>query len=232
MEPLNILIIDSITDALKLGLSINGKRVEYNLNEGFKHVENLIPAIDCAFEELGESPEALKMIAVCCGPGSFTGIRIGIATAMGLSYAGRIDCFGFSFFDIYRYLFRGEKGAIVAPIIDARKSRFYTSFIESDNEAELEMLDLTQEELLTALKKRAEESGREVILTGRDCHLLKDAAQQKGLPLREAALVEHSACDLLDFAHAYIEKGSLKEPNPIYLRKSEAEIALLKSKGL
>lgn len=230
MEPLNILIIDSITDSLKIALSIDGKSVFYDIDKGFKHLESMIPTIDKGFKELGATPAKLDMIGVCCGPGSFTGIRIGIASTLGLAFAGKIKSFGFSFFDIYRHLFKDEKEAIVAPIIDARKSRYYTSLLEPGSTGG-EMLDLTEEELFAALKSRAEESGLKVILTGRDSHLLLEQAKEQ-LPLKETERTDYSASDLLDFAGSFVKSNTLVEPEPIYLRKSEAEIALLKRKEL
>ncbi len=125
MENKNLLIIDAVTDVLKVGISINNKEYSKEINKGFTHVENLLPAIEDCFNEIKEDKNKINYIVVCTGPGSFTGIRIGIASALGISYALNIKCFGFSVFEVYKYLLKEEKDSIVIPIIDAKKERFY-----------------------------------------------------------------------------------------------------------
>ena len=120
----NILIIDTSTSELKIAINIHGKKIFKKLNKGFTHIENLIPEIDDSFKKIKKDRSLLEYIGVCTGPGSFTGLRIGIATVLGISYAGSIKCFGFSVFDIYKYLFMSNKNAVIISVIDAKKTDF------------------------------------------------------------------------------------------------------------
>ena len=224
MDGLNILIIDTSSPSLKLALKINDKEHTVQLDQHLKHIENLLPQIDMAFQEISKSPDELKYIAVCRGPGSFTGIRIGISTALGLAYGPEITCFGYSPFEVYEYLLSGEKEALIVPVIDAKKNRFYTSFISKHKDQGIE--DLTKEEILSALQKEGQD--KKVIFCGKDYALIKEFMDEN-ITSQWKYKEDYSPRDLLSYHLQLIKSGnSLDYPHPIYVRKSEAEIAYLK----
>ncbi|OHD12455.1 MAG: tRNA (adenosine(37)-N6)-threonylcarbamoyltransferase complex dimerization subunit type 1 TsaB [Spirochaetes bacterium GWD1_27_9] len=223
MSSLNILIFDTTTDCLKIAMSVDGKDFFIDEKNTFKHIENLIPIIDENFSKLNENKNKLKYIGVCEGPGSFTGIRIGIATAFGLSFGKNQTNFGFSAFDVYKYLFKDQKEAVVIPIIDAKKNRFYCTFIE--NNKPNEMFDIDIEEINQKIKY----IDKKIIFVGKDFNLIKDKIENTNFSFCYEE--GYSSKDLLDFAKELIlQNQTLKEPEPIYLRKSEAEIALINKK--
>ncbi|MCG8572730.1 MAG: tRNA (adenosine(37)-N6)-threonylcarbamoyltransferase complex dimerization subunit type 1 TsaB, partial [Spirochaetes bacterium] len=98
MANINFLTIDSTSSLLKIALHVDNKSRVCNIPDQFKHVETLIPSIEKLFEEEKLSPDQLSHIAVCCGPGSFTGIRIGVTTAISLAFSLNSKVFGFSVF--------------------------------------------------------------------------------------------------------------------------------------
>ena len=226
MERLNFLAIDTSTNILKIALSIEGKDSYIDLKNDFKHIENLLPCIDSCLKKINEPKTKLNYIGVCTGPGSFTGIRIGIAAALGMSYAGKIKCFGFSVFDVYKYLLKEEKKSIIIPIIDAKKNRFYCSFINNNKYSS--MYDIGLDDIINKLKKYKH---KKLIFTGKDFRLIKNNIS-KGFDFVEKYIEDYASMDLLYFTKIVLnDKLSLIKPKPIYLRKSEAEIALLKEKN-
>jgi tRNA threonylcarbamoyladenosine biosynthesis protein TsaB len=227
MDEINILSFDTSENDLKIGLSINGIDAYCNKSTGLKHIENLIPEINKLLNTIKEDKSKINYISVCTGPGSFTGIRIGIASAEGLSFGNGKKCFGFSVFDIYRYLYRNNDVDIIVPTIDARKNRFYCTFIQKNNFSQ--MYDLTPEEIIEKLKVY---KGKKIIFTGKDFNLFKDKINIDFDYVYEFKQ-GYSAKDIIDYSKDQILAGvDLNFPKPIYLRKSEAEIEFLKSRNL
>ncbi len=97
---------------------------EHTLNIVQAHSSRLMPAIDTVMKWGDITPDTLDGCAVGIGPGSFTGIRIGVATAKSLCYAVDIPIVGVSTLEAIAYNLRWTDG-IVCPILDARRSEIY-----------------------------------------------------------------------------------------------------------
>jgi len=222
MEPLNILVFDTSKSCLRIALSSGGKDYFVDAEGDFKHVENLIPEIDKCLKNAGAVKKDLNFVGVCSGPGSFTGIRIGISAALGISYGLNIQAFGFSTFDIYKFLLKDRINEVVIPIIDAKKSKFYCAFIENDKP--FEMLDIG----LSEIKEIISGKNKKIIFTGKDFKLIKDKIDFSNY---EYLFPEnYSSKNMLDYSkHILKSKNGIVVPDPIYLRKSEAEILLINS---
>ncbi len=227
MERMNFLAIDTTNNVLKIALLINGKQYCNEIKKGLKHIENLAPAIQNSFKEIGEEKSAINYIGVCIGPGSFTGIRIGVAAVLGISCALNIKCFGFSVFDIYKFLFKEESEVIVIPIIDAKKNRFYCAFIESNDET-IRMYDYDLDSIKDKIRTI---NNKKLIFVGKDFSLIKDEIL-KDLNVLYKYSDDYACNEIMNFSKWLINSGEkLNEPKPIYLRKSEAELSLLKNKS-
>jgi len=87
-----------------------------------RHTTSLMPRIDAAFRDQNLSPDALSGIAVAIGPGSYTGLRVGLSLAKGLAIAGDVPLVGIPTLDVVAYPFRGRHEAICA-IIQAGRTR-------------------------------------------------------------------------------------------------------------
>lgn len=224
MEQLNILTFDTSENNLKVGLLVNDKTAYINIEKEFKHIENLLPSIQTCFEKLNASKSSINYITVCMGPGSFTGIRIGISAAYGLSFHNKIDCRGFSVFDVYKYLLDKYSDHVIIPIIDAKKSRFFCSFIEKSDT--INMYDYTVQEIIDTIKSNY--NNRKIIFAGKDFHLIREEMKNH-VAFEEHYSNGYNAKDILDFSKAMIKNNApLPSPKAIYLRKSEAEIMLAK----
>jgi tRNA threonylcarbamoyladenosine biosynthesis protein TsaB len=121
------LTIDTTTKVIALALAENGKLIaEGFLNTGKTHSERLIPMIDQLLKTAAWSMKELDFLGVVRGPGSFTGIRIGIATAQGLAQVLKLPVCGVLSLDALAWAGYGRSEEIV-PILDARKNEWYTA---------------------------------------------------------------------------------------------------------
>jgi len=97
------------------------------------HSAILLPAIDSHLRQQGWCVGDLDGIGVVVGPGSFTGVRVGIATVLGLARAAGIPAFGYGSLEVRAMALR-HAGCPVAPILDARKGEVYAAVYEGDHE--------------------------------------------------------------------------------------------------
>ena len=92
---------------------------------GLTHSETLLPAVDSALKAVGLTCADIDLIGVCAGPGSFTGLRIGLATAKGLAFPLNTPCAGVSTLEALALCHSGE--GTVLPALDARRGEVYWS---------------------------------------------------------------------------------------------------------
>jgi len=95
------------------------------------HARRLMSAVDATLEMAGLTIAGCEGFAVTTGPGSFTGLRIGISTIKGLGFATKKPVTGVSTLDALAYQFPSFPH-LVCPVLDARKGQIYTSLCESD----------------------------------------------------------------------------------------------------
>lgn len=97
-------------------------------HDRFSHLQNLMPQVEQVLKDGGIKPEDLTAVAVSKGPGSFTGIRIGVSSARALSQALDIPCVGVSSLEALAARAAGCAGsesALLCPILDARRNQVY-----------------------------------------------------------------------------------------------------------
>jgi tRNA threonylcarbamoyladenosine biosynthesis protein TsaB len=128
---LHILAIDSATPVAGLAL-LNDQKVirEEFINYKKTHSETLMPGIDRVLRDCEITVNDLAAIAVTVGPGSFTGLRIGLATAKGLCMACGKPLIGISTLDVLAHNI-AFSDSLVCPLLDARKQEVYTAFYDA-----------------------------------------------------------------------------------------------------
>ena len=136
---------------------------EYTTNFRKTHSQTLLPMVDEIVKMTGTDLHTLDAIAVSSGPGSFTGLRIGAATAKGLGLALNIPLIAVPTLDAAAYNFMGADG-IVCPIMDARRSQVYNGLYHTRDSFEIVRASraLAVEELIGELN----EMGERVIFSG------------------------------------------------------------------
>ncbi|HOF03431.1 MAG TPA: tRNA (adenosine(37)-N6)-threonylcarbamoyltransferase complex dimerization subunit type 1 TsaB [Atribacterota bacterium] len=123
---MNVLGIDTATRVLNLAIVNNSEIVvDYKLNLSEKtHSATILPALDGMLNLVGIELKDINGIAVSIGPGSFTGLRIGLATAKGLAFALSTPIVGVNSLESYAYRWLSLSG-ILCPLIEARKGEYY-----------------------------------------------------------------------------------------------------------
>lgn len=129
-----LLLIETATANCSVAIADGGEVLEKKvLNEGFRHAENLMVLVDDLIKSHG-GYASLNGIAVSAGPGSYTGLRIGLSSAKGIAYALEIPIILLSTLEImaegFRRCFPGESGYLI-PMLDARRMEVYTACFEA-----------------------------------------------------------------------------------------------------
>jgi len=132
-----LLLLETATTACSVGISENGKLLAIReINEGFSHAENLTLFCKSVLDEIGFSFDSLDGIVLSKGPGSYTGLRIGSATAKGYCYALSIPLLSVPTLQHMALQISKQgkfKEAFFCPMIDARRMEVYCALYDSAN---------------------------------------------------------------------------------------------------
>jgi tRNA threonylcarbamoyladenosine biosynthesis protein TsaB len=214
------LAIDTATETLAVGLQVGPHTITHTVQRGLKHAETLVPCIERLCSDFDVRVSELDYIAASVGPGSFTGIRIGLATAKGLAYGSSCPLHGVSTLDAIAWRFRSFD-AWTIPVIDARKKRLYTALYEKGHR-QSEYLDISSSELVELIEKKA--IGSSIILTGPFARELSDSLEGRiNFTLDPKGDMIDPLCHI-EIADAMHSQGVFDDVLPLYLRRSEAEI--------
>ena len=131
---MKILGIDTSGSACSAAVMENGRLVcEEYLDHGLTHSVQLMPLIDACLARAGMQIVEMDGFAVSVGPGSFTGLRIGISTVKGLAFKNNTPCVGVSTLKALAYSQKSDLGSyIICPIMDARRDEYYNALLKND----------------------------------------------------------------------------------------------------
>jgi tRNA threonylcarbamoyladenosine biosynthesis protein TsaB len=131
---MKILAIDTSTQTLGVALLEDGQLIVESIsNLKINHSIRLMPLIEQVFATAGWRPEEIGLVAVAKGPGSYTGLRVGVTTAKTYAWALNAPLVAVSTLAVMAYPLRHYGGAI-APIIDARRGEVYTGLFSGKTE--------------------------------------------------------------------------------------------------
>lgn len=229
MWKIKILAIESSAKAVSAAVCEGGKIIAQSYqNNGLTHSRTLLPIIEDMLKNAEIELSDIGLIAVARGPGSFTGIRIGVAAAKGLSWASEIPATGVSTLEAMAWQLTFADG-IICPVMDARRSEVYNALFEMRG-GELIRLCEDRAISLNDLSEEMKKIGKTYFLVGDGAELCYNYLLDKDIPAILAP--EH-----LRYQSAYgvamaagregCDSQALK---PVYLRLSQAEREL-KEKG-
>jgi tRNA threonylcarbamoyladenosine biosynthesis protein TsaB len=214
----NVLALDTSTEVLAIGAARTEAWVSLTLRQGLQHSPSLLPLADQLLARLGLTASELDLVICSLGPGSFTGIRIDLATSLGIAGARGIPVVGVSTLDAIAEPWQWHNGEVY-PVIDARKGRIYTAAF-SGGKRQSDYLDLTP----AALAERIG-SARAPLMAGPDAEKVKLLLGKEAHGVPCAGFLDPGAYLRLGMMK-YEKEGADPLPlRPLYLRKSEAEIA-------
>lgn len=133
-----ILGIETVTKIGSLAIAEDAKILgQITIDTQLRHTANLISSLDNLLKSIRVGISDIDAISVDIGPGSFTGIRVGIASARGLAQADNKSLIGICSLEVlcYKIIERGIKGdiKILVPVIDAKRGLFYSASYKVDN---------------------------------------------------------------------------------------------------
>lgn len=204
---------------------------EYFLRSGQTHSQTLLPMVQNLLTTAGETLGNLDGLAVSVGPGSFTGLRIGIAAVKGMALGANKLCAGVSTLEALAWNLRGYEGVAVA-VMDARCQQVYTALFALK---EGHIIRLTPDTALaiTDLEQLLQKDKGPLWLVGDGAELCYQllAVNLPGLRLAPAHLLLQRASSVGAVAQEIFASGKgvdCAQLNPIYLRLSQAERELQK----
>lgn len=219
------LAIDTTTSVCSVALAREGKLLaEITTNIARTHSQRLLPLIDNLFAEAGVRPKDLELLAVTRGPGSFTGLRIGIATVKGLGLALDIPVVGASSLEVLAHNLGGD--GLVCPVLNARRNQVYTALYRVGGDRP-EVILPEQALAIPDLIAQLAQHGDVIWFCGDGVELVMPQAQEGIAFPRVAPLhqVGNRAGALADLAR-FIEPMDVDLLTPLYLRDSQAEVQL------
>ena len=200
---------------------------EYTVNYKKTHSQTLLPMLDEIVKMTELDLATIDVIAVAAGPGSFTGLRIGSATAKGLGLALQKPLVAVPTVEALAYNLWGTD-KIVCPLMDARRNQVYTGIYEFAGQ-ELQVIEGQMAVPVTEIVEKLNTLKQEVIFLGDGVPVYKEVlAQEMKIPylLAPAHLNKQRAASVATLGAVYAAKGKTESAikhQPDYLRMSQAE---------
>ncbi|MBO5317245.1 MAG: tRNA (adenosine(37)-N6)-threonylcarbamoyltransferase complex dimerization subunit type 1 TsaB [Oscillospiraceae bacterium] len=124
-------------------------------NTGLTHSQTLMTMAEAMLKNSGFTPQQVEAVAVAAGPGSFTGVRIGVAAAKGFAWGGELPCYGVSTLEAMALGFGTWEGTVVC-VMDARRNQVYNALFSARDGHLTRLCEdraISLEELAEALEK-------------------------------------------------------------------------------
>lgn len=198
---------------------------EYSLNQDMSHSEKLIPMVKETLDSLDLEPKDIDLYGVSVGPGSFTGLRIGVATIKALAHLFNKPVVGVSTLEALAYNLAHND--IIVPMIDARRDRVYTAIYSWENEGLKEILEPSIYEIRDLLDLLGKYDS--LVVNGDGVIIHKDIIRETlGDRVGFASLGQNStrAASIAELARKKYSQGQRDDYfslAPDYLRPSQAE---------
>ena len=199
-----ILAFETSAKAASVALMRDGVLLgESYQNTGLTHSQTLMVMAQDLMRQCGVTVQDLTHVAVAEGPGSFTGVRIGVAAAKGLSWGGELPCCGVSTLEAMA-LSLGAWQGYVCPVMDARRSQVYNALFYADNGH----LERVKEDRAISLEELKAEDNR-IIRIWRECGLKVDsAADSQALIQLKREYCDMKKCLHCRFGYEYLKKNN------------------------
>lgn len=224
---MKVLAIDSSAKAASVALVEDEHLLgEFFVNVGLTHSQTLMPMVEDLLRNANVKPSEIDVLAVSVGPGSFTGLRIGISAVKGMALVSDTPCFGVSTLESMAYNFVGEN-VLVCAVMDARCNQVYNAVFEVCDE---KITRLTPDRTISIedLYSELESFEREVVFVGDGALLcynkntgnLNVRLAHESKRFQRASSVAFAALKALAAGKETLNSEALR---PVYLRLPQAE---------
>ena len=223
-----ILALESSATACSAALSRDGELVARTWqNSGLTHSRTLLPMVDSMLKNCEMTLEQVDVVAVAAGPGSFTGLRIGVATAKGLVWAEDKDCAACSTLESMAWPLAHMEDCLIVCAMDARRKQVYNAIFEAEGDT-LRRLSPDRAISLADLGEELKNYNKPKIIVGDGAQLCYNTLNEQipDLKLAPRPLRMQSAVGVARAAEELAKQGQLVKGGalvPIYHRLSQAE---------
>lgn len=212
------LVFDTTAGGIVVGLYDDQKKISVvETKMEFGQAEELVVSVSYMLKDNNLDFSQIGLLGVCSGPGSFTGVRAGLAFARGLALGHeKLQITGVSAFEVYAHMLKAEDRAVCnAVVIETKRDDFYFQLFDDKLQKITEPLALTREEIIRKLKNR------QTSFIGDGVERLLQVPC--GLQIKHVELVDLINADALFYAtyQKYLAK-TLDFPKPLYIRNADA----------
>ena len=219
---MKILCLDTSSDLCSVALLEDLNQIkEINIKDGKTHSENLMPLIQKILQETNIKLSDIDLIACDKGPGSFTGIRIGISSVKAMAEVMQIPVMGICSLDSLTYHMNIQSG-IICSMIDARNNQVYCGIYDKNHNKIEEYIADDINVIIEKLKKYSDT----INFVGNASILHKELLQKE---LNEVQFTQNNDLNAVNVGKCAFEKLKTQGTenadtiSPLYLRKSQAE---------
>jgi tRNA threonylcarbamoyladenosine biosynthesis protein TsaB len=228
-----LLAIDTSSLVLSCALAEEDRLIaEWTVQKKLTHSEQLIPHMDEMMKEAGVKKSDITAIACSKGPGSFTGLRIGLATAKMCSYIWKIPLLGINTLESLAWNMAGAQ-AFILPLIDAQRGNVYAALYGAFDTVYQEYGD--EAAPIDTVIEAAVRHGGPIVAVGEGADIYKDKLLAAGIKVASPQHRCTRAGSVALAAWDHLKKGETDDPLtlvPHYIRRSEAEVLWEKKHGV
>lgn len=225
---MRVLAVETGTVTASCAVVENGRVLgEMTTSHAKTHSQQLVPMIQCLLEVLDLRSDQFDLFAASTGPGSFTGLRIGIVTMKGMAYAQNKPVCGIPTLDALAYSVNDFNG-VICPMIDARNDHVYAA-VYRKKDGDFSRVSDYFAGPVSDLAAILEEYSEDVLILGDGASIhhetLEKSVTGHVCQADSALFVPRAACTAL-LAEKQAQRGNVLNPFelvPFYLRKSQAE---------
>ncbi len=226
---MNILMLDTSGPACGVALMREGALVyEAQLTHRRTHSQRIMPLLDAALDMTDMSIKDIDIFGAVVGPGSFTGVRIGVTTVKALAHAAHKPCIGVDALEALAANVLAFDG-LVCPMLDARAQQVYAAAFRAGFPPKRVMEDTAEK--LALFLNRIEESGERALFVGDGAAAMRAQIEERlseravFAPAQHAGLRAGCACALAAYVAAHCPDRLTDDLHlmPLYLRAPQAE---------
>ncbi len=220
-----ILAIESSASPASAAVWADGALLgEYFVNTKQTHSQTLLPMVESLLQTVGKNCADFDVMGVSKGPGSFTGVRIGVSCVKGLALPNSTPCCGVSTLETIAAGCRGCEGAVLCAVMDARCGQVYNALFRAENGG---LHRLTEDRALSIeeLSQECAQYGKNLILLGDGAALCYESLRFCGARLAPPEMRYQRASSVALLAEHYAAKGQTVDAGelmPAYLRLPQA----------
>lgn len=227
---MKILAIDSTAIVASVAICDDERLAAlYTVNNGNTHSETLLPMVESALAQSKLTVDDIGLFAVSEGPGSFTGVRIGVSTVKGLAFGRDIPCIGVSTLEALAYNLKGSDG-ILCPVMNARRNQVYNALFRFEGERLVRLCPdraIAVKDLAAELSENEDYKNKKIYLSGDGVDITAPSLAPERLGFTHPVMESQNAYSVAACAlEAYrAGKGIVSDAElaPTYLRPSQAE---------